>query len=85
MKKCKFATLPFDFTQGKLQAQCKLTQRNYKVEKLATEAPRKNQKLKIKMQNYKAKIKKRFQVINSLKDLIEQGFRYEKDCLSNSN
>jgi len=24
----------------------------------------------------------RFQVINSLKDVIEQGFRYEKDCLS---
>ena len=34
------------------------------------------------MQSYKSKIKKRFQVINSLKDLMEQGFRYEKNCLS---
>ena len=34
------------------------------------------------MQSYKSKIKKRFQVINSLKDYMEQGFRYEKDCLS---
>jgi len=34
------------------------------------------------VQSYKSKIKKRFQVINSLKDYMEQGFRYEKDCLS---